>query len=356
MAIESKGPVVGSRTIPLDAIETSPFQPPGRRAPSPDHIRALADDLLVRGQLTSIIVRPKGDRFELMGGERRFRAFQLNRERVAPDQRSAWESIRGDVRSASDSEAADIVAVENLQREQLTDLDEAFTYVQLMELHRFTQIKELADHLKRPARTIQRLVQIHRAPEFIKEAMTKGLLQSDADGAPKTHRRLEREPALVFIRLHEFFAGQVDSNSQKEIDDAREGVGAAKREVRAAQTDSERSVAEKRLERAHTAADRIEKRVKREAERRADVRVGGAIERALGEGWSLRRVESFYKSITDNSSSAQKTSAVLFKDDGQRLVVNRGQLAGAAVEERARLVVLLRAVIEQIASVSADAR
>jgi len=95
----------------------------------------------------NIIVRPKGDRFELMGGERRFRAFQLNRQRAAPDLRAAWETIRAELRDASDAEAADIVAVENLQREQLTDLDEAFTYAQLMDLHQFTQAKQLTDHL-----------------------------------------------------------------------------------------------------------------------------------------------------------------------------------------------------------------
>ena len=144
-----------TRQISLDDIDASPYQPPGRRAPTPDDVLSLADDLFARGQLMNIIVRPKGDRFELMGGERRFRAFQLNRQRAAPDRRAAWETIRAEVRDASDAEAADIVAVENLQREQFTDLDEAFTYAQLMDLHQFAQAKQLADHLKRPARTIQ---------------------------------------------------------------------------------------------------------------------------------------------------------------------------------------------------------
>src|SRR5258708_32451281 len=194
-----------TRQCSLDDLDASPYQPPGRRAPTADEVLSLADDLLARGQLMNIIVRPKGDRFELMGGERRFRAFQLNRQRAAPDRRAAWETIRAELRDASDAEAADIVAVENLQREQLTDLDEAFIYAQLMDLHQFTQAKQLADHLKRPVRTIQRLLQIHRAPDFIKDAMMKGILAESGQGetATKTHRRPDQEQVLVFVRLHE---------------------------------------------------------------------------------------------------------------------------------------------------------
>jgi ParB/RepB/Spo0J family partition protein len=178
----------------------------------------------------NIVVRPKGAQFELMAGERRWRAFQLNRARVAPDRRAEWETIRADVREASDVDAADIVAVENLQREQLSDLDEAFTYAQLMDLHQFTQVKQLADHLKRPVRTIQRLLQIHRAPDFIKDAMMKGILVEVGQGeaAKKTHRRLDKEPALAFLRLYEVFGRQRDPGLQREPDDAREALAQAR--------------------------------------------------------------------------------------------------------------------------------
>src|SRR5258708_9116291 len=74
-----------TRQISLDDIDASPYQPPGRRAPTSDEVLSLADDLLARGQLMNIIVRPKGDRFELMGGERRPRAFQPTRQRAPPD-------------------------------------------------------------------------------------------------------------------------------------------------------------------------------------------------------------------------------------------------------------------------------
>src|SRR5258708_39598311 len=147
-----------------------------------------------------------------MAGEGRWRAGRLSRVARATRCRAEWERIRADVREASDVDAADIVAVENLQREQLTDLDEAFTYAQLMDLHQFTQAKQLADHLKRPVRTIQRLLQIHRAPDFIKDAMMKGILVEVGQGetATKTHRRPDQEPALGFLRLYEVLGRQRD--------------------------------------------------------------------------------------------------------------------------------------------------
>ena len=368
-----------TRQISLDDIDASPYQPPGRRAPTSDEVLSLADDLLARGQLMNIIVRPKGDRFELMGGERRFCAFQLNRQRAAPDRRAAWETIRAEVRDASDAEAADIVAVENLQREQLTDLDEAFTYAQLMDLHQFTQAKQLADHLKRPMRTVQRLLQIHRAPGFIKEAMTKGLLvqAGEGEGATKTHRRLDKEQVLVFVRLHEFFAKQLDPRTQREVEEARAAIVAAKEEVAAAD-EAAKDAARRRLEKAQVGAEKAARGVERETERRAQARVTGAIQRALMEGWSYRRLDAFYKSCTELAGSPASSVAMdsagtagdagpggtsgqgaLFSDEGGRLVVRRDRLARAGAEEKARLASVLRGLLEQLvatrASVNVDA-
>ena len=106
----------------------------------------------------------------------------------------------------------------------------------------------------------------------------------------------------------------------------------------------------------------------REAERRAEARVGGAIERALREDWSLRRVEAFYKSYADASAPGAVPPApsdrpapadsaergVLFAEDGPRLVVHRDLLTSAGADEKARLAGLLRAVLEQLQLGCAD--
>jgi ParB/RepB/Spo0J family partition protein len=367
VATAAAAPPSTTRQIPLDDIVPSPYQPPGRRAPTDEEVLALADDMLIRKQLMNIVVRSKGAQFELMAGERRWRACQLNRARAAPDRRAEWETIRADVREASDVDAADIVAVENLQREQLSDLDEAFTYAQLMDLHQFTQAKQLADHLKRPVRTIQRLLQIHRAPDFIKDAMMKGLLVEVGQGeaATKTHRRLDKEPALVFLRLYEAFGRQRHPGLQREADDARAALAQARNAVAEAGDDDAKDAARKRLDKAHSLAERAARRVAREAERRAEARVAGAIQRALKEDWGFRHVENFYKSYAEApTAGAQAPGAIadgedqgtppprsappLFVEDGRRLVVHRDRIARAGVDERRLLAGVLHRLLDDL--------
>src|SRR5471032_3293672 len=145
---QAGAPPSNEQFIPLDEIRPSPYQPPARRDPPVEEISQLAANIKDKGQLQNILVRRVGDVFELMGGERRWRAFQLNRDQATPDERSRWQLIRAEVREASDKEAADLVAVENLHREGLTPLDEGFTYAQLMQLHGFTQAPQLAAHLQ----------------------------------------------------------------------------------------------------------------------------------------------------------------------------------------------------------------
>src|SRR5258708_36986184 len=158
-----------------------------------------------------------------------------------------------------------------------------------MDLHQFTQAKQLADHLKRPARTIQRLLQIHRAPDFIKDAMTRGMLveAGEGDAATKTHRRLDKEHALVFLRLYEVFAKQREAALQREADDARDAVAGARTAVGEGAGDEAQEAARKRLEKAQAVAERLAQRIWGEAERLAGGRVGGD-QRVAGprEVWS----------------------------------------------------------------------
>src|SRR5205085_1120582 len=73
-------PKVESRWIALDKIEASPFNP--RKAFDPAALQDLADSIKARGLLENLVVRPhpkKAEHYQLMGGERRFRALKLNR-------------------------------------------------------------------------------------------------------------------------------------------------------------------------------------------------------------------------------------------------------------------------------------
>jgi len=90
-----------------------------------DKIEELGESILKNGLLQPILVRPVGDRFEVVAGDRRFKAHQLK----------GINRIPAISREMSDEDAAILRATENLEREDLTPLEEARTYARLNEKH-----------------------------------------------------------------------------------------------------------------------------------------------------------------------------------------------------------------------------
>ena len=110
--------------IPLDRIDPNPKQP--RLEFDADALGELAESIRAQGVLQPILVRPAGARFQLVAGERRFRASQLL-------QRSTIPAI---VRPIEDDELLEVALIENLQREDLNAIEEALGYQKLLdELH-----------------------------------------------------------------------------------------------------------------------------------------------------------------------------------------------------------------------------
>jgi ParB family chromosome partitioning protein len=115
-------PGATARVLPIEAIRPSAFQP--RRHFTEDELEALAQSIREKGILQPLLVRPSaeaGSEFELVAGERRWRAAQ----------RAGLHEVPVTVREVADSEALEIALVENLQRENLTPLDEAEAYSRL---------------------------------------------------------------------------------------------------------------------------------------------------------------------------------------------------------------------------------
>lgn len=111
------------RTLNIDQMEPSAKQP--RRRFNPDTIRELAESIAVHGLIQPILVRPKAEKggmYEIVAGERRWRAAQEARLHTVPVI----------IRSLDDRETMEIALVENLQREDLNALDEAQGYRNLM--------------------------------------------------------------------------------------------------------------------------------------------------------------------------------------------------------------------------------
>lgn len=117
----------GVRLVELSRIQPCSFQP--RKDFSQESLQELADSIREQGIVQPLIVRRSGDHFELIAGERRWRAAQLAGLSQAPVV----------VRDADDRTVLELALVENLQRENLNPMEEAQGYAQLIEQFQLTQ-------------------------------------------------------------------------------------------------------------------------------------------------------------------------------------------------------------------------
>ncbi|MFU8847121.1 MAG: ParB/RepB/Spo0J family partition protein [Opitutales bacterium] len=117
----------GYAEIGLKLIVANPYQP--RREINPQQIEELAKSISAEGLIQPIVVRQKKNKYELIAGERRFRAFQhLGRD-----------TIPARIIEASDASSATLALIENLQRENLNPVDEALGYASLLRDFDLTQ-------------------------------------------------------------------------------------------------------------------------------------------------------------------------------------------------------------------------
>src|SRR5580765_2811175 len=113
--------------VALGRIRPCPFQP--RKDFTPDTLRELADSIREQGIVQPLIVRDRGDYFELIAGERRWRAAQL----------LSLPEVPIIVREADDRAVLELALIENLQRENLNAIEEAQGYSELMGQFQLTQ-------------------------------------------------------------------------------------------------------------------------------------------------------------------------------------------------------------------------
>ena len=151
--------------IALERIDVDPANP---RQDLGD-LTELAASIREQGVLQPILIRPKGDRYLLVAGRRRFAAAKRNR----------LESIPAVVREMTDQEAAIASLVENLQREDLAPLEEAEAYRKIIEVTGWTQ-DQLAEHVHKSRPIITNALRILEAPEAIREAVRGGLAPNNA--------------------------------------------------------------------------------------------------------------------------------------------------------------------------------
>jgi len=154
--IASKTSAPRIRMIPLDRIEPNPRQP---RSELGD-IQELMDSIKAKGVLEPIIVRPKGEKFEIIAGERRFVASRNLGLKEIP----CIEMVVGD------QEAMEISLIENLQRKDLDIFEEADGLKALMSLYGYSH-QEVADKIGKARSTITEIISVSRIPLSLREKL-----------------------------------------------------------------------------------------------------------------------------------------------------------------------------------------
>jgi ParB family chromosome partitioning protein len=136
------------REVPVDLIQRGKYQP--RRDIEPESLRELADSIKAQGLMQPIVIRPlAGERFEIIAGERRWRAAQL----------AGLEEIPALVRDVGDEAAIAMALIENIQREDLNPIEEATALQRLQQEFQLTQ-QEVAEAVGKSRSTVANLLRL----------------------------------------------------------------------------------------------------------------------------------------------------------------------------------------------------
>ncbi|GGA70347.1 nucleoid occlusion protein [Ornithinibacillus halotolerans] len=145
--------------IPVNQIAPNRYQP--RTVFNEEKIEELAKTINTHGIIQPIVVRKVEDkRYEIIAGERRWRAVQV----------LGWETVSAIIRDMNDTQTASVALIENLQREELTVIEEAVAYAKLLELQGLTQ-EALAQRLGKNQSTIANKLRLLKLPEQVQEAL-----------------------------------------------------------------------------------------------------------------------------------------------------------------------------------------
>ena len=156
-----------SRTLPIAFLKPNKFQP--RRFFDANELKELADSIKEKGVLQPILVRPTDSKesFEIVAGERRWRAAQL----------AKLHEIPVIIRPMSDGESLEIAIIENVQRAGLNAIEEALGYQELISKFSYTQEK-LSDVIGKSRPHIANMMRLLKLPDSVKEMITDGRLSA----------------------------------------------------------------------------------------------------------------------------------------------------------------------------------
>jgi ParB family chromosome partitioning protein len=149
--------------IPLERLSANPFQP--RAEFDAEKLEELAESIRLHGVLQPVVVRRLGDDYQIIAGERRWRAAQM----------AGLKAIPAVVRELDDAGMIQVALIENLQREDLNPIEEAAAYRKLMDEFDTTQ-EQLSATLGKSRSAIANAVRLLNLPDEVQEHVAQGRL------------------------------------------------------------------------------------------------------------------------------------------------------------------------------------
>jgi ParB family chromosome partitioning protein len=153
----------GLSELGVDQIKRGKYQP--RQYFDQQALQELADSISAQGVIQPIVVRPDGEHYELIAGERRWRAAQL----------AGLQKIPVVIRDLDSKSAAAIALIENIQREDLNPLEESQALMRLIEEFDLTH-QQVADSVGRSRATVSNLLRLLDLADPVKDLVNRGLL------------------------------------------------------------------------------------------------------------------------------------------------------------------------------------
>ena len=158
----SRTDAMGLKSVPIAFIQNSPNNP--RKIFDENELTDLSNSIREKGLLQPIVIRPIGpDQYELVAGERRWRAAQ----------KANLHEIPAIIRELTDGEALEIALIENIQRSDLNPIEEALAYSQLMNAFSYTQ-QQLAESLGKSRSHIANTIRLLNLPLEVKQKIESG--------------------------------------------------------------------------------------------------------------------------------------------------------------------------------------
>lgn len=201
-------------TLPIDQIQRNPKQP--RKNFDQQALEELADSIRQNGVLQPILVRKKGSAYEIVAGERRYQACKL----------AGIKEMPVVIREIDDAEVFQLALIENLQRADLSPLEEARGYRQLLDSKNLTQ-EALAKILSKSRSAIANTLRLIDLPDEVQQMIEQGLLTAgharailsvpSEEGRVALAQKVVKEALTVrqTERLAPLFSGEVEEKKPR---------------------------------------------------------------------------------------------------------------------------------------------